>query len=75
MQKISMKRRITLPKELCIRAGINTGDLIEFFECEGQITVIKKQKGASAGILRHLSPCPVIADEESLLGAIQQKKR
>lgn len=73
MQKVSTRRRITLPKELCRQAGINPGDLIELFEYEGQITIIKKQKGAAAGVLKHLSSGSVLTDEESLLDAVQEE--
>lgn len=73
MHKVSTKRQITIPKELCLHAGINPGDMVEIFEHEGRITVIKKQKGISAGALKHLSSKSSISDEESLMDAIQQK--
>lgn len=73
MHKVSTKRQITIPKELCLHAGINPGDLVEIFEHEGRITVIKKQKGASAGALKHLNSNPVVSDEESLLDAVHEK--
>lgn len=74
MHKVSTKRQITIPKELCLHAGINPGDMVEIFEYEGRITVIKKQKGSSAGALKHLGSKSPVSDEESLLDAVQQKQ-
>ena len=73
MHKVSTKRQITIPKELCLHAGINPGDMVEIFEYEGRITVVKKQKGISAGTLKHLSSKSSVSDEESLLDAVQRK--
>ena len=73
MHKVSTKRQITIPKELCTHAGINPGDMVEIFEHEGRITVIKKQKGISTGALKHLGSKSSVSDEESLLDAVQQK--
>lgn len=70
MHKVSVKRQITLPKELCLNAGINPGDLVEIFEYEGRITVMKQQKGASSGSLQHLRGDKKISDEESLRGGL-----
>ena len=53
MHKVSAKRQITIPKELCNKLNIGPGDLVEVFEYEGRVTIIKKDLGASAGVLRH----------------------
>lgn len=74
MHKVSTKRQITIPKELCLHAGINPGDMVEIFEHDGRITVMKKQKGVSAGALKHLRSRSLATDEESLLDAVQQKR-
>ena len=74
MHKVSAKRQITIPKELCLNAGINPGDLVEVFEYEGRITIMKKRKGAAAGALKHLRSNPAVTDEESLLDAVQEKR-
>ena len=66
MHKVSVKRQITLPKELCLNADIKPGDLVEIFEYEGRITVMKQQKGASSGSLQHLRGDKTLSDEESL---------
>lgn len=66
MHKVSAKRQVTLPKRLCLNAGINPGDLVEIFEHEGRVTVMKQQKGASSGSLQHLRGDKNITDEESL---------
>ena len=71
MYKVSSKRQITIPKAFCLSAGINPGDMVEFFAYRGQITVVKQQPGSSAGVLQHLRSDPNIIDTESLLDGLQ----
>ena len=75
MHKVSAKRQITIPKNLCHIAGIQSGDFVEIFEYEGRITVVKKEPGCSAGILKHLlkDADSDISDEDSLLDALENK--
>ena len=56
MHKVSSKRQVTLPKDLCDLTGILPGDYVEIFEFNGKLTVIKKIVGSSAGSLKHLKP-------------------
>lgn len=70
MHKISAKRQVTLPKTLCGQLDINPGDCIEFFEHQGRLTIVKKERGASKGSLQHLRAKANISDEESLRNAI-----
>jgi AbrB family looped-hinge helix DNA binding protein len=44
MPKVSSKRQITIPIDLCQQAHIEPGDDVETFIYEGQITIVKKQK-------------------------------
>ena len=74
MHKVSAKRQITIPKELCDKLGIGPGDLVEVFEYDGKVTVIKKDLGASAGVLRHLKGDASVTDEESLQDALAQRQ-
>jgi AbrB family looped-hinge helix DNA binding protein len=46
MPILSIKRQITLPKELCDRLGVEPGDDLDILEHDGHITIIKKRKGA-----------------------------
>jgi AbrB family looped-hinge helix DNA binding protein len=46
--------QVTIPKELCDRLHVYPGDDLDFVEHEGRITIIRKQKGSSAGVLKHL---------------------
>ena len=71
MQKVSHKRQITLPKELCEKAQIAPGDYVEIYEHNGYLSVIKKFVGASGGSLRHLKAKRSISDEASMQDAIQ----
>jgi AbrB family looped-hinge helix DNA binding protein len=74
MPIISAKRQITLPKELCDQLGINPGDEVDILECGGKITVLKKVKGASAGILRGRKIHAQLTDKESLQSEIERKQ-
>lgn len=75
MHKVSAKRQVTIPKELCEKAGIEPGNLVEIFEYEGRVTVIKKQLGASAGVLKNLKGDVAVNDEESLQDALATKHK
>jgi AbrB family looped-hinge helix DNA binding protein len=70
MHKVSSKRQVTLPKDLCDQTGIFPGDYVEIFEFNGKLTVIKKVGGSSAGSLQHLKPRIAIRDNESLQDAL-----
>lgn len=74
MPILSPKRQVTLPKELCDRLQVRPGDQVEFLEHNGRITLLKKVKGASAGVLRHLKADTRLSDEESLRGALASKR-
>ena len=73
MHKVSAKRQVTIPKELCEKASIRPGDLVEIFEHEGKVTVIKKQLGASSGVLKHLKGDSTMTDEDSLADTLKTK--
>lgn len=66
MPKVSAKRQITLPVSHCEALGIGPGDDVESFVAHGQLTIIKKQKGAARGVLKHVQGNPTMTDEESL---------
>jgi bifunctional DNA-binding transcriptional regulator/antitoxin component of YhaV-PrlF toxin-antitoxin module len=70
MPKVSSKRQITLPIDLCEEASIAPGDEVETFVYRGQITVVKKERGAASGTLRHLRGTAAMTDEESLQSAL-----
>jgi len=71
MPKVSAKRQITLPISQCRALGIKPGDDVESFVANGQITIIKKFKGAAKGMLNHVQPDDSMTDEESVLSTIQ----
>ena len=73
MHKVSAKRQVTLPKELCDRTGITPGDYVEIFEYLGKITVIKKVVGSSKGSLSYLKPLLDVTDEQSMADAINDR--
>tara|TARA_R100000656_G_C3913701_1_gene121418 strand:+ start:481 stop:693 length:213 start_codon:yes stop_codon:yes gene_type:complete len=53
MSKVSPKRQITLPIDLCILAGIEPGDEVSaFVDRKGIISVVKKTAGSAKGFLR-----------------------
>ena len=71
MPKVSAKRQITLPVSQCDELGIQPGDEIESFVANGQITLIKKRKGAAKGLLKDIKIDRSLTDEQSLQSAIQ----
>ena len=74
MPLLSPKRQITIPKELCDRLDVQPGDEIDFVEHEGRVTLLKKRKGASAGVLKHLKANRRYSDEDSLLDTITTRR-
>jgi len=75
MPKVSAKRQITIPVDLCQEANINPGDDIETFIFEGQITLVKKEKGAAKGLLKKIKINKKYSDNESLASTIQNKHK
>jgi len=51
MPLLSSKRQLTLPKDLCDRLALAVGDDLTILEHEGRITILKRTKGASKGVL------------------------
>lgn len=73
MSVLSQKRQITLPKALCDRLLVQPGDDLVFLEHRGRITIIKKIKGRSDGVLRHLKGNAKHMDVESMQDALATK--
>ena len=74
MPILSPKRQVTLPKELCDRLQVRAGDQLEFLEHNGRITILKKARGTSASVLRHLKADARLSDNESLHDAVHSKR-
>jgi len=74
MPILSPKRQVTLPKELCDRLRVRPGDHLEILEHNGRITILKKARGSSAAVLRHLKGDARFSDEESLRDALESKR-
>ena len=74
MSILSAKRQITLPKALCDRLGIDPGDEVDILEHNGKITVLKKVKGASAGVLRGKKVDARYTEEDSLRSAFEKQQ-
>ena len=74
MPILSAKRQITLPKELCDRLNIQPGDDLSIVEHGGKVTNIKKQKNASAGILKTLKADNRFTDDDSLLDTVAKRR-
>jgi len=71
MPKVSAKRQITLPMSQCRALGIEPGDEVESFIADGQLTIIKKRKGAAKGMLKMVQPDASMTDEESLQSVLR----
>ena len=52
MHKVSAKRQVTIPKELCEISDIRPGDVVDLFAYDERITVVEKESGVSSGVLR-----------------------
>ena len=74
MPILSPKRQVTLPKELCDRLRVRPGDDLEFLEHNGRITILKKVRGSSAAVLKHLTADARFTDEESLRDALAGRR-
>jgi bifunctional DNA-binding transcriptional regulator/antitoxin component of YhaV-PrlF toxin-antitoxin module len=75
MPKVSTKRQITIPIDQCQQAHIEPGDYVETYVYKGQITIVKKEKGAAKGSLSHVKADKRISDEESLQSALQHRRK
>ncbi len=73
MPKVSAKRQITLPANLCNELDIQPGDEVESFVADGQLTIIKKEKSAAKGIMKHMRAKNDMTDEESLQSALHDR--
>jgi AbrB family looped-hinge helix DNA binding protein len=73
MPILSAKRQVTLPKELCDRLAVEPGDDLEIVEHNGHITILKKQRGRSAGVLKYIGTDPRFSDEDSRQSAIEAR--
>jgi bifunctional DNA-binding transcriptional regulator/antitoxin component of YhaV-PrlF toxin-antitoxin module len=72
MSKVSSKRQITLPVDLCLLAGIEAGDEVSILvDRPGIISVVKKTVGSSKGILRDVRKVNNISDEKSMESVMQ----
>lgn len=74
MPILSPKRQVTIPKELCDRLHVHPGDELDFVEYEGRITIFKKRKGASAGVLKHHKADSRFSEEDSLQSTLHKKR-
>lgn len=74
MPILSPKRQITLPKELCDRLVVEPGDDLLFLEHQGRNTIIKKVKGSSKGVAKHLKANGHFSDEEALRAHLDKKQ-
>ena len=72
MSKVSSKRQITLPLDLCISAGIEPGDEVsDFVDRQGIISIVKKTAGSARGFLRGAREVKKMSDENSLKSIMQ----
>jgi bifunctional DNA-binding transcriptional regulator/antitoxin component of YhaV-PrlF toxin-antitoxin module len=67
MSKVSSKRQVTLPIDVCLLAGIDPGDEVSVYvDRQGIISVVKKAIGSSKGFLRDVRKINNMSDENSL---------
>jgi bifunctional DNA-binding transcriptional regulator/antitoxin component of YhaV-PrlF toxin-antitoxin module len=71
--KVSSKRQITLPVEVCSVAKIDKGDEVDtFVDRHGVISIVKKSVGAANGLLRGVEADLSVNESQSLQSAINQ---
>lgn len=71
MSKVSSKRQITLPVDLCMLAGIEPGDEVSaFVDRQGVISIVRKTAGAAKGFLRATCEVKKMSDESSLKSGV-----
>ena len=76
MSKVSSKRQVTLPVDLCLLAGIEPGDEVSVFvDRKGIISVVKKTVGSSKGFLKGVQEINNISDESSLASVMHHPTR
>lgn len=76
MSKVSSKRQVTLPVDLCLLAGIEPGDEVSVFvDRRGIISVVKKTVGSSRGFLRGARKINNMSDENSLASVMHHPTR
>ncbi len=75
MPVLSPKRQVTLPKELCDRLEVSPGDDLEILEYKGLITILKKHKNRSEGVLKHLKADLRISERASLQDSLDKRDR
>lgn len=68
MPKVSSKRQITLPASDCGELDIQPGDEVEIFRYGNQFNIIKKERGAAAGILKGVKANKKVSEHDSLIG-------
>jgi len=74
MPILSPKRQVTLPKELCDRIGVGPGDDLLILEHGGRITILRKTKGRSAGLLKGLKADARFSEEASLRDSLERRR-
>ena len=74
MPILSPKRQVALPEELCDRLGVRPGDHLEFPEHNSRIAILRKARGSSAAVPKHLKADARFSDEESLRDALDRKR-
>jgi hypothetical protein len=75
MPVLSQRRQITLPRKLCDRLALLPCDDLQILEHQGRITILKRTRGASKGVLSHLRIHRRVSDTDSRDGAIASAGR
>lgn len=75
MSKVSSKRQVTLPVDLCLLAGIEPGDEVSVFvDRQGIISLVKKTEGSSKGFLKDARATNNMSDEKSVESAMNSSR-
>ena len=72
MHKVTSKRQVTIPQNICEAMQLEPGDYVEIFERDGVAHVVKMQDEDLAGKYHHLTKDKAVPSAKTLKQAIQK---
>ena len=74
MHKMTSKRQVTVPQEICQALNLAPGDFVEIFERDGVAHIVKMKPGSLAGAFSSVGRTPGEADMRALAKGRAAKK-
>lgn len=73
MHKVTAKRQITLPQNVCQSMNLSPGDYVEVFERDGVAHIVKMTDKNLAGEFNYLLQDKVFPSDEMMKEAVKQR--